>query len=83
MLYLHGGLNDQASVARRVVAFRDVRLANEIYPLHVMWETGGLESIKSILQDLIAPKDALPGAAADWLERCGTGCSRRAIAQSS
>ena len=36
MLYLHGGLNDEAGVAKRVVAYRDVFLANEIYPLHVM-----------------------------------------------
>ena len=73
MLYLHGGLNDEASVARRVVAFRDVLLANEIYPLHVMWETGGMESIKSMLEDLVAPQDARSGAVADWLARLRDG----------
>jgi predicted alpha/beta hydrolase family esterase len=73
MLYLHGGLNDEASVARRVVAFRDVLLANEIYPLHVMWETGGMESIKSMLEDLVAPQDARAGAVADWLARLRSG----------
>jgi hypothetical protein len=73
LLYLHGGLNDEASVARRVVAFRDVLLANEIYPLHVMWETGGMESIRSMLEDLVAPQDARAGAVADWLARLRDG----------
>ncbi|MCO6418226.1 C1 family peptidase [Siccirubricoccus sp. KC 17139] len=36
MLYLHGGLNDEAAAARRVVAFRDVLLENQVYPLHIM-----------------------------------------------
>ena len=73
MLYLHGGLNDEASVARRIVAFRDVCLANQIYPLHVMWETGGMESITSMLEDLVAPQDARAGAIADWLEKLRGG----------
>jgi hypothetical protein len=45
MLYLHGGLNSEADAAKRVVAFRDKCLANEVYPLHLMWETGPLETI--------------------------------------
>ena len=40
LLYLHGGLNDEAAVAQRIVAFRDVFLENEIYPVHIMWESG-------------------------------------------
>src|SRR5207244_1153153 len=53
LLYLHGGLNDEKAVAQRVVAFRDVMLANEVYPLHLMWETGAMESIKDILADTL------------------------------
>ena len=45
MLYLHGGLNDEKSAAKRVAAMRGPCLANEIYPLHVMWETGFMESL--------------------------------------
>ncbi len=44
LLYLHGGLNDEEGVARRIVAFRDLLLDNEIYPLHVIWESGVMES---------------------------------------
>ena len=45
MLYLHGGLNDEKAAAKRVAAMRGPCLANEIYPLHVMWETGFMESL--------------------------------------
>ena len=51
MLYLHGGLNSEDDAARRVVAFRDVCLENEIYPLHIMWETDAISAIEDILQD--------------------------------
>jgi hypothetical protein len=30
------GLNDERAVAQRVIAYRDVCLANEIYPVHVV-----------------------------------------------
>ena len=65
MLYLHGGLNAEAQVAQRVIAFRDVCLANEIYPLHIMWETGGRETLGSILRDYITDDDE---RAAAWLK---------------
>ena len=66
MLYLHGGLNDEAGVAKRVVAYRDVFLANQIYPLHIMWESGAKETIRSILQDFLSDADERAG---DWMSR--------------
>ena len=54
MLYLHGGLNDEKSVARRVIAFRDVFLENEIYPLHIMWETDFWNSLRNQVFDMLA-----------------------------
>ena len=65
MLYLHGGLNDELEAAARVVAFRDVCLANEIYPLHLMWETGGRETLRAILADFVTDPDERAG---DWLK---------------
>jgi hypothetical protein len=61
MLYLHGGLNSEADAAKRAVAFRDKCLANEIYPLHVMWETGPLETLGSSLADLFTDADKRAG----------------------
>jgi hypothetical protein len=73
MLYLHGGLNDEAATARRVVAFRDVCLENEIYPLHVMWESGLTESLHGILRDLRTDADDRAGAVSDWMKRLRDG----------
>src|SRR5262249_28015128 len=68
VLYLHGGLNDEDAVARRVVAFRDTLLANEIYPIHVMWESGLMETLRDLLDDLLTGPEARAGAVADWLK---------------
>ncbi len=71
MLYLHGGLNKEDAVARRVVAFRDVCLENEIYPIHIMWETGFSESLKSSILDLFTNEDERAGA--EWLKKLRDG----------
>lgn len=73
MLYLHGGLNDEAAVARRIVAFRDVCLQNEIYPLHIMWETGVFETLKSIIADYFTDEESRAGGVAEWLRRTREG----------
>ncbi|MBM3345680.1 MAG: C1 family peptidase [Betaproteobacteria bacterium] len=61
MLYLHGGLNSERDVAKRIVAFRDVCLANEIYPLHVMWETDWFASARHVLEDQFTEADERAG----------------------
>jgi len=68
-LYLHGGLNSEADVAKRVVAFRDVFLQNEIYPLHIMWESSAMESLKGLISNAITGDDQRSGGAADWLKK--------------
>jgi hypothetical protein len=73
LLYLHGGLNDEDSVARRIVAFRDVMLANEIYPLHIMWESGAMQSLNGIVRDLLDPADTRAGGVADWMHKVRDG----------
>lgn len=67
VLYLHGGLNSESDVAKRVVAFRDVFLENEIYPLHIMWESSAMESISDLLKNSITGDDVRSGGVADWL----------------
>lgn len=61
MLYIHGGLNTENDAAKRVIAFRDKCLANEIYPLHIMWETGPLETIGDMIDDLFTDADERAG----------------------
>jgi hypothetical protein len=73
LLYLHGGLNDEKAVARRVVAFRDVFLANGIYPLHVMWESGIIESLSGMIRDLFTDVEERAGGVADWMKKLRDG----------
>jgi len=61
LLYLHGGLNSEGDAAKRAIAFRDTCLQNEIYPLHIMWETGALETIGDILGDMFTKADDRAG----------------------
>jgi hypothetical protein len=69
LLYLHGGLNSEVDAAKRIVAYRNVMLANEIYPLHIMWESGAFESIRNLLDDVFVEPDPSAGALADWLHK--------------
>jgi hypothetical protein len=70
LFYLHGGLNSEGEVAKRVVAFRDVFLENQIYPLHIMWESGAAESFKDIFRNAIGDDRA---GAADWMRKLRDG----------
>jgi len=69
LFYLHGGLNSESDVAKRVVAFRDVFLSNEIYPLHLMWESGAGESFKDIFRNAIGDDRA----GANWMSKLRDG----------
>ena len=73
LLYVHGGLNGETEVGRRIVAFRDVLLENEIYPLHVMWESGLGETLLSMLRDMFTDVEERAGAVADWLRQVRDG----------
>lgn len=66
MLYLHGGLNSEKDVARRIISFKDVCLDNKIYPVHIMWETDFWQSMKSSVFDIFSNDDK---ASAGWLNR--------------
>ena len=66
MIYLHGGLNSEKEVARRVISFKQVSLDNEIYPVHIMWETDFWNSLKNNLLDVFTTDDK---ANANWLNK--------------
>jgi pimeloyl-ACP methyl ester carboxylesterase len=54
VIYVHGGLNDEAAAinrARRLGPWFD---ANGIHPLFIVWRTGFMESLGAIAQDEIA-----------------------------
>src|SRR3546814_10500202 len=51
MVYCHGGLNDEKAAASRIASLLPYLLANEIYPLLFVWETGFLDSVLGIVED--------------------------------
>lgn len=70
MLYLHGGLNSEKEVAQRIISFKQVCLDNEIYPVHIMWETDFWSSLKNDVFDLFSNDDR---AGANWLSKLREG----------
>lgn len=51
MLFAHGGLNSETVCAGRIAWMNGTLMANEIYPIHFMWETGIGETAGHILID--------------------------------
>ncbi|MBU1192448.1 MAG: C1 family peptidase [Gammaproteobacteria bacterium] len=74
MLYLHGGLNGEKETAARIIALRDVCLDNHIYPLHIMWETDWLNTLKNIFSDKFSDVGKLAGGG--WLDNLTEGTDR-------
>jgi len=81
MIYAHGGLNDNATSARRIAAMRDVYKRNGIYPVHIMWETGFTEELTDVLADTFSRSQDRVGAGRDMLdwaiERFSGGIGKR------
>jgi len=51
LIYAHGGLNDEKASASRIASMLPYFLGNGIYPVHFMWETGLMETIRNIVED--------------------------------
>lgn len=71
MLYLHGGLNSEEDGAERCTAMLGKTLANEIYPVHVLWETGFMETVRGCLENWFSHADKL--SSRTLLERISDG----------
>lgn len=68
VLYVHGGLNDEAAAIRRASALGRFFVANGCYPLFLVWKTGLFESIGHMLADITRREPALAGAGlGEWL----------------
>ncbi len=77
LLYVHGGLNSPEDSANRIAAMKNVFKSNQIYPFHIMYDTGIVEELK----DLIFRKEKLAeervGGFSDWADRFVEGMLRR------
>ena len=56
LLFAHGGLNSEKASASRIASLKPYFLANGIYPVHFMWETGLEETVLGIVQDAFRKK---------------------------
>lgn len=61
MVFIHGGLNSEKNAAKRIVAYRDVCLQNQIYPLHIMWESDWMSTARNMLEDRFTDADTRAG----------------------
>lgn len=51
LIYAHGGLNGEKASASRIASLLPYFLANQIYPVHMMWETGLMDALRGIVED--------------------------------
>jgi hypothetical protein len=56
MVYAHGGLNSSSESIERVRVLAPYFEANGIYPLFLTWKTGPIETLLSMLEDIVKPK---------------------------
>ena len=69
MFYAHGGLNNLSASANRVRKMKEVFKRNGIYPIHFMWETGFVETLKDVIFSARTKSEARVGSASDFFDR--------------
>ncbi|UVJ46418.1 peptidase C1 [Pseudomonas sp. LS1212] len=67
LIFVHGGLNSEASAIQRARAMGRFFLGNGCYPLFVIWKTGVLESISGIITDMFRREPARVGGVRDTI----------------
>ena len=69
LIYAQGGLNSTNDSARRIAAMKDTFMANDIYPIHFMYDTGLLEEIKDIIRGKRDQAEMIAGGFWEWWDR--------------
>ncbi len=77
IIYGHGGLNSPAASARRISAMKVTFKANDIYPFHIMYDTGLAEELKDLLTGKSGQANERVGGITDWLDRMTENLVRR------
>ncbi len=70
LLYAHGGLNNRATSAKRVLKMQEVYKRNGIYPFHFMREIGFFETLKDIIFTSKSKVEARVGGLSDIFIEC-------------
>ncbi|MEO0918837.1 MAG: hypothetical protein AAFY31_17970, partial [Pseudomonadota bacterium] len=53
LIFAHGAMTTRRDSAKRIRAWKNVFLANGIYPLHIMWQTGFNSGIVDLIGDVL------------------------------
>jgi hypothetical protein len=77
LVYVHGGLNTPKDSANRIFAMKEVFKSNEIYPFHIMYDTGIVEELKDLIWQKNKQAVDRVGGFADWTDRFLEGLLRR------
>lgn len=67
VIYAHGGLNSEGAAIQRARALGRHFIANGCYPVFMVWKTGLLESIGSIVSDAWRKQPAVAAGAGEWI----------------
>ncbi|HRN60888.1 MAG TPA: N-acetylmuramidase domain-containing protein [Luteimonas sp.] len=60
-IYAHGGLTDEEAAAKTARAWIPYMYARQVFPIFLMWETGGLKTIANIFEDAVRGEDERAG----------------------
>ncbi len=67
VIYAHGGLNSESAAITRARAMGRHFLGNGCYPLFLVWKTGLIESLTSIMADSFRKQPGLAGGMGEWV----------------
>jgi hypothetical protein len=67
VIYAHGGLNSEGAAIDRARAMGRHFVANDCYPLFMVWKTGLLESIGNIISEAWRKKPAMAAGLGEWI----------------
>jgi hypothetical protein len=77
LIYAHGGLNSPKDSARRINGMKDVFKANDIYPFHIMYDTGIMEELKDLIFHKNSMAEKRVRGFRNWKDRFLEGLVRR------
>lgn len=67
LIYAHGGLNAPEASARRIAALKDGFKRNEIYPFHIMYDTGLVKEVSDAIKRALHLSEKRSRGFVDWI----------------
>lgn len=67
LIYAHGGLNAPKASARRIAALKDGFMRNDIYPFHIMYDTGLVKEVTDAIKRALRLSEDRSRGFVDWI----------------